>query len=221
MAYIYKIINNINQKIYIGKTSSTIEKRFKEHCNDSKKERCEKRPLYDAMNKYGIENFTVEKVEEVENDEIASEREIYWINKLRTYIGFNDCNGYNATLGGDSKRIYDYQIIAKKYLELKNQKETAKYFQCDVETVKKACQENNIEIISSQQIAKDAQKKCVKMYDLENNFIQEFGTMKDAAIWVIENKLTTSNKIDGVRSSIRKACNGQYKKAFNHIWKNK
>ena len=221
MAYIYKIINNINQKIYIGKTSSTIEKRFKEHCNDSKKERCEKRPLYDAMNKYGIENFTVEKVEEVENDEIASEREIYWINKLRTYIGFNDCNGYNATLGGDSKRIYDYQIIAKKYLELKNQKETAKYFQCDVETVKKACQENNIEIISSQQIAKDAQKKCVKMYDLENNFIQEFETLKDAAIWVIENKLTTSNKIDGVRSSIRKACNGQYKKAFNHIWKNK
>ena len=221
MAYIYKIINNINQKIYIGKTSSTIEKRFKEHCNDSKKERCEKRPLYDAMNKYGIENFTVEKVEEVENDEIASEREIYWINKLRTYIGFNDCNGYNATLGGDSKRIYDYQTIAKKYLELKNQKETAKYFQCDVETVKKACQENNIEIISSQQIAKDTQKKCVKMYDLENNFIQEFETMKDAAIWVIENKLTTSNKIDGVRSSIRKACNGQYKKAFNHIWKNK
>ena len=221
MAYIYKIINNINQKIYIGKTSSTIEKRFKEHCNDSKKERCEKRPLYDAMNKYGIENFTVEKVEEVENDEIASEREIYWINKLRTYIGFNDCNGYNATLGGDSKRIYDYQIIAKKYSELKSQKETAKYFQCDVETVKKACQENNIEIISSQQIAKDAQKKCVKMYDLENNFIQEFETLKDAAIWVIENKLTTSNKIDGVRSSIRKACNGQYKKAFNHIWKNK
>lgn len=221
MAYIYKIINNVNQKIYIGKTSSTIEKRFREHCNDSKKERCEKRPLYDAMNKYGIENFTVEKIEEVENDEIASEREIYWINKLRTYIGFNDCNGYNATLGGDSKWIYDYQAIAKKYLELKNQKETAKYFQCDVETVKKACQENNIEIISSQQIAKDAQKKCVKMYDLENNFIQEFETMKEAAIWIIENKLTTSNKIDGVRSSIRKACNGQYKKAFNHIWKNK
>ena len=153
MAYIYKIINNINQKIYIGKTSSTIEKRFKEHCNDSKKERCEKRPLYDAMNKYGIENFTVEKVEEVENDEIASEREIYWINKLRTYIGFNDCNGYNATLGGDSKRIYDYQTIAKKYLELKNQKETAKYFQCDVETVKKACQENNIEIPNHKYIA--------------------------------------------------------------------
>ena len=221
MAYIYKIVNDINGKIYIGKTSNTVEERFKEHIQDSKKKRCEKRPLYDAMNKYGIENFRIEQIEEVKNDEVASEREQFWINQLRTYIGFIDCNGYNATLGGDSKRYYDYQEIANKYMELKNQKETAKFFNCDVETVRKACVENNIEIISSQQIAKDAQKKCVKMYDLENNFIQEFETMKDAAIWVIENKLTTSNKIDGVRSSIRKACNGQYKKAFNHIWKNK
>ena len=221
MAYIYKIVNDINGKIYIGKTSNTVEERFKEHIQDSKKKRCEKRPLYDAMNKYGIENFRIEQIEEVKNDKIASEREQFWINQLRTYIGFIDCNGYNATLGGDSKRYYDYQEIANKYMELKNQKETAKFFNCDVETVRKACVENNIEIISSQQIAKDRQKKCVQMYDLNENFIQEFETMKDAAIWVIENKLTTSNKIDGVRSSIRKACNGQYRKAFNHIWKYK
>ena len=106
-------------------------------------------------------------------------------------------------------------------MELKDKKETAKFFNCDVETVRKACVENNIEIISSQQIAKDRQKKCVQMYDLNENFIQEFETMKDAAIWVIQNNLTTSNSIDGVRSSIRKTCNGQYRKAFNHIWKYK
>ena len=119
MAYIYKIFNDVNDKLYIGKTSSTIEERFKQHISDSKKERHEKRPLYDAMKKYGIDKFHIEKIEEVENDEIASEREIYLINKLRTYIGFNDCNGYNATLGGDSKRYYNYEEIAKKYLELK------------------------------------------------------------------------------------------------------
>ena len=52
MAYIYKITNLINGKVYIGKTSEkTIEERFKIHIKDSKKEHCEKRPLYDAMNK--------------------------------------------------------------------------------------------------------------------------------------------------------------------------
>ena len=29
MAYIYKITNDINQKIYIGKTEFSVEKRFK------------------------------------------------------------------------------------------------------------------------------------------------------------------------------------------------
>ena len=29
MAYIYKIVNDINGKIYIGKTSNTVEERFK------------------------------------------------------------------------------------------------------------------------------------------------------------------------------------------------
>ena len=38
MPYIYKIINNINGKIYIGKTNFTVEKRWKEHCKDFKKE---------------------------------------------------------------------------------------------------------------------------------------------------------------------------------------
>ena len=31
MAYIYKITNCINQKVYIGQTSFSIEKRWKEH----------------------------------------------------------------------------------------------------------------------------------------------------------------------------------------------
>ena len=55
MAYIYKITNDINDKIYIGKTNFSIEKRFQEHCKDAFRKRNEKRPLYNAMKKYGIE----------------------------------------------------------------------------------------------------------------------------------------------------------------------
>ena len=32
MAYIYQIINDINDKIYIGKTERSIEGRWNEHC---------------------------------------------------------------------------------------------------------------------------------------------------------------------------------------------
>lgn len=73
---IYKIYNDVNDKLYIGKTVSSIEKRFQEHCDDSKKERCEKRSLYNAMNKYGIEHFFIELIEECDLKEL-SEKEIY------------------------------------------------------------------------------------------------------------------------------------------------
>lgn len=75
--FIYIIRNNINDKVYIGKTLlPTIEERFKEHIKDSKRERCEKRPLYNAINKYGEEHFYIELIEECSAD-VLSEREKY------------------------------------------------------------------------------------------------------------------------------------------------
>lgn len=182
MAYIYKIINLINGKIYIGKTSHTsIQERFREHVYDSKKPRCEKRPLYDAMNKYGVENFKIQEIEEVISDEIASQREQYWIEYYRSYIGFPDCNGYNATLGGDSKRYYNYEDIANKYLELKNQREVAKYFNCDVETVRNALIENNVSIISGAEYSKtNFSQKVAQMDPNTNEIIAVYNSISDA-----------------------------------------
>ena len=74
MSYIYKITNDINNKIYIGKTDFSIEKRFKEHCRDACKTRNEQRPLYAAMQKYGIDHFNITLIEETDNPDI---REIY------------------------------------------------------------------------------------------------------------------------------------------------
>ena len=111
MAYIYQIVNDINQKIYIGKTEFSLEKRFKEHCKDAFKREKEKRPLYSAIRKYGPENFHIELIEITEYPE---EREIYWIKEKDSYK-----KGYNATLGGRGKRYINYNQVIVTYEKLK------------------------------------------------------------------------------------------------------
>lgn len=52
--------------------------------------------LYKAFNKYGIENFTFEIIEEIEDEGLLSEREKHWITYYNSFE-----KGYNMTLGGD------------------------------------------------------------------------------------------------------------------------
>ena len=211
MAFIYVITNDINGKQYVGKTNhSSIEERFKEHCKDSKRVRCEKRPLYDAMNKYGIEHFQIKELEECSPEE-SSIKEIYWIGKLDTYQ-----NGYNATLGGDSKKYYDYKKIADKYLELKSQKETAEYFNCCIETVRYACRENGVQILPAQEIVAKKMGKPVCAID-ENGNTMFFSNMSEAGRQMIKlNK--TKAKPKNISTSIARAITRKGK-LYNYTWK--
>lgn len=98
--YVYKIINKINKKSYIGITKN-IESRFKCHKmrynKVSKKEYIEK-PLYKAFRKYGIENFMFLVLYEGLSLEDAKEKEVELIKKFKT---LTHENGYNITKGGD------------------------------------------------------------------------------------------------------------------------
>ena len=131
----YCITNLINSKRYIGKTVNNIEERFKEHCRDSRKERCNKRPLYDAMNKYGVENFKIEELEYVEDDNKLSEKEIYWINELQTY-------GRNATKGGTI--LYDHNEIVELYNLGYSTGQIASKLNCDISTIQKVLKSKGI-----------------------------------------------------------------------------
>ena len=83
MNKIYIIKNNINSKVYIGKTQYSIEQRFKEHCSDYSKREEEKRPLYDAMKKYGVENFYIELIEDNISDQEINEKEIFYLYRFQ------------------------------------------------------------------------------------------------------------------------------------------
>lgn len=215
MAFIYVITNDINNKQYVGKTNGSIQKRFHEHVLDSRKRRCEKRPLYNAMRKYGVEHFHIEILEECSAEEAAN-KEIYWIDQLQTYGN----SGYNATKGGDSKKYYDYDKIAHKYLELQNQKETAKFFNCDVGVVQTACKEYGIQTLSSQQISIQDRSKKIAMIDSKSEqIIRVFTSINEAARYLVDIKIAKTKNPDGVHIHLSRAARNYGKIAYGFKWK--
>ena len=97
MIGIYKITNKINGHAYIG-LSTNIEERWKQHQSLYNQNRESNKVLYKAFQKYGIENFIFEVLEECSILEL-SEKEKYYIEKFDTYF-----NGYNMTAGGEDNQ---------------------------------------------------------------------------------------------------------------------
>lgn len=202
MAYIYQIVNDINGKVYIGKTEYSIEKRWKEHCRDSLNREKENRPLYRAMNKYGIENFHISVIEETDNPE---EREIYWIERKGTFK-----HGYNATVGGDGRKYLDHDLIVSIYQQTKSIAETARLAECHEDSVSLILKSQKINTLTSQEVNVLKNGKIVNQYDLNGIYIKSFPSLTAAA--------KSLNKSAGV-SHISDACKGKRKTAYGFIWK--
>ena len=111
---IYKITNKINGKVYIGQ-SVDIERRWKEHrqrpFNSNSKQY--ESPLYRAIRKHGLDNFTFQVVEEGLPSEL-NDKETYWINYYDSYS-----NGYNLTLGGDTSE-HNAKLTHEQINKIKN-----------------------------------------------------------------------------------------------------
>lgn len=214
MAFIYKITNDINQKIYIGMTERTIKERFKEHCQEYKRERAEKRPLYSAMKKYGIEHFHVELVEETDNPE---EREQYWIEFYNSYK-----EGYNATLGGDGRSHINQDEI-EKILEAYNRLGTVVAVKRetghDVSCISRLLKQAGVQVVTSQEISRKKLSKSITQYTKDTHeALRTFNSTVDAAQWCYENK-KCSILCSGVRSHIAEVANGKRKSAYGYVWK--
>lgn len=94
MRFIYKIVNIIDNKIYVGQTRNFESRKLGHHYQAK---RGNFRPLYASIRKHGIENFIFEVIEECE-DNIVNEREKFWIAELKSTV---DKYGYNLTPGGN------------------------------------------------------------------------------------------------------------------------
>ena len=212
MSYIYKIVNKLNNKIYIGKTNlSSIEERFKEHCRDYDKFHSEKRPLYLAMKKYGIENFQIHLLEECPPEK-ASEREQFWIEYYQSYI-----SGYNATIGGDGRQLYDYNLLIKDYLSGLSMTQVAKKYDCTSETVLSALKNNHIQPLSSSEYSKQHFGQPVIGINKITQENYTFDSQHEAANWIITQGYSKSTLKDVV-GKISMARRGKRKSAYGFYW---
>lgn len=139
---IYKITNKVNGKSYIGQTRYTIEFRWKQH--QHKKDNTY---FHNAIHKYGIENFSIEVLEECNIEDLNS-REIYYIAKYDT---FN--NGYNLTIGGDGNRrlLLDdsYNEIKELYLSGFSSNKIATLYKVDKASIVKILKALGVKIRSN------------------------------------------------------------------------
>lgn len=189
--------------MYIGKTQYTNpQKRWKEHLSDSQNPNRNHRALYRAINKYGIDNFTFEIIEETNNPE---EREIYYIAQYNTYH-----YGYNETLGGDGASYLELpeQDICKYYLVPHTLNETSQHFHHDVSTIRQVLCKYNIPIISGQEINKQKFSLAVAKLDKKTGEILE-----------IYPSVSEAERQNNCHTHIKDVCHGKRKSAGGYEWR--
>lgn len=195
---IYKVTNKVNGKIYIGQTIRTLEQRKWQHL-DAAKNGC-KTHFYNAIRKYGEENFVFEIIDEASSLQELNELERYYIAKFNCIE-----NGYNMVDGGNNNVMF-LDDVKQKHLESMRSDETRAKIS---KTMKKYRKEHPWTDEQKRKFAiskygnknfaghtltekhKEALNKShykrVYCIDENNNVVRHFDTVQSAAKWWYEN----------------------------------
>lgn len=126
---IYKATNLINGKVYIGFTTNWPQ-RINGHNYDRRYGNTDNKAFYNAIKKYGWNNFVWEAIyQSLDEEHTLKVMEPHFINEHRSWVGFKDCNGYNVTKGGEGttgwKRPAD--LIESHRMKLMGRKQTPEH----------------------------------------------------------------------------------------------
>lgn len=209
---IYMIENVITNKKYIGQTKRSIKTRFSEHIRTSKRinSRLSKTKFYDSIRQYGEDKFTITLLETVE-DNLADEREKFWIEKFDTVK-----NGLNTSYGGKGKLFYN-KNIEEKICELYNQgkdiTDIVKEIDLCFDTIYKILQNNHIVIDKNRN-----QRKPIIMLDKQNNEIQTFSSYKEAFSYLISIDKIKNPHMSWFSYKINEVIKGKRITAYGFKW---
>jgi group I intron endonuclease len=102
---IYKTVNRLNGKFYIGQEKNYNPRYFGSGIY-----------LIRAIEKYGLENFTKEIIEDkIETKQLLNEREIFWID---FFDSRNPKKGYNIASGGQGGDFLSQELKDKRGIKI-------------------------------------------------------------------------------------------------------
>ena len=207
---VYVHINKVNRKIYIGQTKQTLEQRSS---NGKAYKDC--RHFWNAIQKYGWENF--EHIVLIENLslEMANIIEEYLIRK---YNSTNDKIGYNLWFGGNNREVNEETRRIQR--EKKIGYNPWKIW--DKETIENIKRKNSISKMGEKnpmygrQISERARRLRkerrlhVLQYDLDGKFVKEWNSLEDASI-----------EYNIAKANISKSCNEPTSICRGFLWRYK
>lgn len=200
MGWIYKITNVNNGHVYIGQTRRDVDIRWKEHLKT--KERYDS-AFARALKKYPESCFVVETIEEVP-DALLDDRERHWIKHYGSYD-----EGYNSTLGGESRRLVDYNAVREMWCDGLSVSEISKTYGCGKTTVARILHADDT--YSPEEAYRRGEylngREVVK-YGLDGGFLHVYDSIAEAA-----------RDIGGDPADITNACRGNILTASGFQWR--
>lgn len=210
MCGIYKIANKINGKVYIGQALN-IQERWNKH-----KRTHDNCAIHLAFEKYGIENFSFEVIEEC-LPELLDERERYWIAEYHSYG-----EGYNLNpggKGGNPRKVQCFDENGKFIKEYPSIVEAALDTNTDSAKISAVCSHTPNRYFAGDYQwkysddaipIKERQKqetRIIYQFDKEGNLINQYNSITDAA---------TKLQLD--KSKICACCKGRQKTSGGFQW---
>lgn len=240
---IYKIQNNVNGKVYIGKAKN-FKSRWSKHKGELNKEIRSKdcnRYLFNSVKKHGFHNFSFHILEVISIDSdkgFYSERELFWMDE------YNSCDrnfGYNLRRDSSSQTFVHEDTIAlqreimkgegnpnygnrwseeqKQYMsELKKEGFRNGTLTVNLENTYKAIEVRNKRWEENPELKEEMKRKVSEIHNVYEylKIDKETGEI----IEVFQNKLEIKNKYPQIgKTVVLSVCNGFKKSYMGFIWR--
>jgi len=203
---IYKIVCDVNKKIYVGQTLSHrgLDIRFAKHKNAAKNGA--PHPLCDDMRIYGFEHFSIEEVERVSGSQITDldARETHYIKECNALVP----NGYNIYATGFNnnpmkKELTKHYKLHKQYSDeyKSRQTRTKEITTSDVHVLDdKHITKIEIRTIHSKSNAAYQIRVCVSIENFRDKYRFQFSSKNlktniDEALKFVDNKKQANTQV--------------------------